>query len=101
MVLQPKELQEAINNKTKAIQEAQTNIQKAVVAEAKSKEKIAIAKGDSADQVIRALAREKVIKLEQNQLTPLYIEYLKINKWNGENPNTILGTGTTTMVQVK
>lgn len=97
----PKELQEAITQKTKAIQEAQATMQNKLVAEAKAQEKIAIAKGDSADQVIRALAKEKVIKLEQNQLTPLYIEYLKVNKWNGENSQTVLGNNTSTMIQVK
>lgn len=90
-ILPPKEITEAINAKTKAVQEAQSAVQQKLVAEAQAQTKIATAKGDSADQVIRAAGRAEAVKKEQQYLTPLYIDYLKVQKWKGEVPTTVLG----------
>lgn len=73
----PEALQESIIAKTKSIQQAQASEQQALTAIADGKRKIAVARADSAEQVINAAAAAKVIKLKQNELTPMYIEYLK------------------------
>ena len=97
----PKELMEAIINKTKAVQDEQVAESQRRVAVANGFKQIAEAKADSAEQVIRASAAAREIQLKQVALTPQYLEYLKINKWNGENSQTVLGGGTSTMVNVK
>jgi regulator of protease activity HflC (stomatin/prohibitin superfamily) len=91
-ILPPKEITEAINAKTKAVQEAQSAIQQKLVAEAQAQTKIATAKGDSAQAVIAAAGRAEAVKKEQQYLTPLYIDYLKVQKWKGDVPSTVLGS---------
>lgn len=90
----PKSLQAAIEGKTKAIQEAEAAMQRKLVAEAEAQEKIAIAKGDSAKAVISAAGEAQAVKLRQQQLTPLYIEYLKAKTWDGKLPTTMAGSST-------
>lgn len=119
----PPQLQEAINNKTKAIQEAQATDNQTRVSESLARQKIAIAKGDSAQAVIsasgraqamlieekanaeasliRAQADAKSIAAKQTQLSPLYVEYVKAQKWNGETPTTILGEKGSTFINLK
>ena len=80
----PGSLQAAIESKTKAVQEAQAAMQRAVTAEALAKEKIAIARGDSAKEVIDATANALAMKIKQQQLTPLFVEYIK---WSTAGPN--------------
>jgi len=90
-IVPPKEITAAINTKTKAVQEAQAAVQQKIVAEAQAQTQIARAKGDSAQAVIAAAGRAEAVKKEQQFLTPLYIEYLKVQKWKGDVPSTILG----------
>lgn len=105
-IVPPPTLQEAIVNKTKAIQETQAKIQEALVADANAKKMIAIARGDSAKAVIEASGRAnallieaeadaKAIKLKQQELSSVYVDYIK---WAnaGETvprvPATVLGS---------
>jgi len=37
---------------------------------------------------------------EQQYLTPLYIDYLKVQKWTGDVPTTVLGSNTNTLVSL-
>jgi hypothetical protein len=96
----PEALQESIIAKTKSIQQAQASEQQALTAIADGKRKIAVARADSAEQVINAAAAAKVIKLKQNELTPMYIEYLKAQAWDGKLPSTIAG-GSGTFLNIK
>jgi hypothetical protein len=91
----PEALQESIIAKTKSIQQAQASEQQALAAIADGKRKIAVARADSAEQVINASAAAKVIKLKQQELTPMYIEYIKAQAWNGKLPSTIAGSSGT------
>lgn len=111
-IVPPASLQEAILNKTKAIQETQAKIQEALVAEANAQKMIQIAKGDSAKAVIEASGRANAmlieaqaeadaIKLKQQQLTPLMIEYEKAQRWNGILPTTMLGSNASTFINLK
>lgn len=91
----PESLQESIIAKTRAIQKAQASEQEAITAIAEGKRKVAVAKADSAELIINASAAALAMKLKQAQLTPLYIEYLKAQAWNGVLPTTITsGSGT-------
>ena len=97
----PPAITKAIEEKTKAVQEAQAATQRTLVATAEAQEKIARAKGDSAQAVIAAAGRAEAVKKEQQFLTPLYIEYLKVQKWKGEVPTTVLGSGSNALLNIK
>jgi regulator of protease activity HflC (stomatin/prohibitin superfamily) len=93
-IVPPREISESIVAKTRAIQDVQVAENQRQVAVAEAERKIAEAKGDSAQAVIKAAGRAEAIKKEQLSLTPLYIEYIKIQKWNGEVPSTVAGPNT-------
>lgn len=94
-IVPPAELQESIINKTKAIQQAEASEQQAIAAEAEGKRKVAVARADSAETIINAQASALAIKIKQNQLSPLYIEYIKAQAWDGKLPRTVAGNGGT------
>jgi regulator of protease activity HflC (stomatin/prohibitin superfamily) len=96
----PEALQESIIAKTRAIQQAEASKQQAIAAQADGQRKIAVAKADSAETVINASAKARAMDLTQQKLTPLYVEYKKIEKWNGELPSTVAG-GTGTFLNIK
>jgi regulator of protease activity HflC (stomatin/prohibitin superfamily) len=91
----PDALQESIIAKTKAIQQAEASEQQAIAAIAEGKRKIAVARADSAETIINANAAALAIKIKQTQLSPLYIEYLKANAWDGKLPTTVAGSSGT------
>jgi regulator of protease activity HflC (stomatin/prohibitin superfamily) len=99
-IVPPKAITDAINAKTKAVQDAQAAVQQKIVAEAVAQTQIARAKGDSAQAVIAAAGRAEAVKKEQQYLTPLYIDYLKVQKWKGDVPNTVLGSGTNAFINL-
>jgi len=99
-IVPPESLQEAIISKTKAIQQAEAAEQQALTAIAEGKRKVAVARADSAETIINAQAAALAIKIKQNQLSPLYIEYVKWNAWDGKLPTTIAG-GTGTLLNIK
>jgi len=99
-IVPPKEITQAINAKTAAVQEAQAAIQQKIVAEAQAQTQIAKAKGDSAQAVIAAAGRAEAVKKEQQFLTPLYIDYLKVQKWKGDVPTTVLGSNSNTLISL-
>ncbi|HNU89596.1 MAG TPA: SPFH domain-containing protein [Ferruginibacter sp.] len=90
-IVPPTEISESIVAKTRAIQEAQVAENRRQVAVADAERKIAEARGDSAQAVIQAAGRAEAIKREQLSLTPLYIDYIKIQKWSGQVPTTVAG----------
>ena len=90
-IVPPKEISESIVAKTRAIQEVQVAENRRQVAIAEAERKIAEARGDSAQAVIQAAGRAEAIKKEQLSLTPLYIDYIKIQKWTGQVPTTVAG----------
>ena len=100
-IVPPKEITEAINQKTKAVQEAQAAIQQKIVAEAQALTQIAKAKGDSAQAVIAASGRAEAVRKEQQFLTPMYIEYIRAQKWDGAYPQTMLGSGGNVLLNLK
>lgn len=97
----PPALQSAIEAKTKALQDVQVAENQKQVAIADAMRKIAIARGDSAQVVIEASGEAEAMKRKQLTLSPLYIEYLKIQQWDGKNPTTVLGNGASTIISVK
>lgn len=96
----PQALQEAIERKTKAIQEAQAAENQKLVAIAEAERKIAVARGDSAAAVIEAAGEAEAIRRKQVALTPTYIEFIRVQKWNGEYPKTMAGSGANFLMQL-
>jgi regulator of protease activity HflC (stomatin/prohibitin superfamily) len=96
----PQALQEAIEKKTKAIQEAQAAENQKFVAIAEAERKIAVARGDSAAAVIEAAGEAEAIRRKQLSLTPTYIEFIRVQKWNGEYPKTMAGSGANFLMQL-
>lgn len=66
-----------------------------------SQKKIITARGDSAARVIEAAGQAEAIRKLQAQLTPEYVEYTKVQKWNGAYPTTMLGAGSNTLFSIK
>lgn len=97
----PEAITKAIEEKTKAVQEAQAALQRKLVAEAEAQEKIARAKGDSAQAVIAASGEANAIKLKQLSLTPEYIEYIKVTRWDGKYPSTMVGGNAGLLLNLK
>jgi regulator of protease activity HflC (stomatin/prohibitin superfamily) len=96
----PEALQDAIIAKTKSIQQAQASEQQALAAIADGKRKVAVARADSAETIINAKAQGLAMKLKQQELTPLYVEYVKAQAWDGKLPSTVAG-GTGTFLNIK
>lgn len=99
-IIPPEALQEAIVAKTRSVQQAEASIQQALAAEADGKRKIAIARADSAETIINASAKARAMELTQQKLTPLFVEYKKIEKWDGQLPSTMAG-GSGTFLNIK
>jgi regulator of protease activity HflC (stomatin/prohibitin superfamily) len=91
-IVPPEALQESIIAKTKSIQQAEASIQQAIAAQADGQRKVAVAKADSAEMIINASAQAYSIRLKQKELTPNYIEFKKIEKWDGQLPTTVAGS---------
>jgi SPFH domain / Band 7 family len=99
-IIPPQEISESIVAKTRAIQEVQVAENRRQVAVAEAERKIAEARGDSAQAVIQAAGRAEAIKKEQLSLTPLYIDYIKVQKWSGQVPSTVAGSNSGFIMQL-
>jgi len=99
-IVPPESLQEAIISKTKAIQQAEAAEQQALTAIADGTRKVAVARADSAETIIKANASALSMKIKQRELTPLYVEFLKAQAWDGKLPTTVAG-GSGTFLNIK
>ncbi len=96
----PAALQKSIEAKTQAIQEVQVAENQTKVAIAEGDRKIAAARADSAALVIAAAGEAEAIKRKQLSLNPTYIDYMKIQKWDGKLPTVQSGNGGGLIVQL-
>lgn len=87
----PKSIAQSIEAKAKATQDAITSQAQAQAARADKERIVALAQADSAKVIIKAQAEAKAVQLKEQKLTPLYIEYMKIQKWDGVLPTTTTG----------
>ena len=110
-IIPPDALKKAIEDKTKAVQEAQAKMQEALVADANAKKMIAEAKGDSAKAVITASGQAQAaiieakgtaesMRLKKSEISDLYVEFIKAQRWDGKLPVTTLGNSTP-MISIK
>lgn len=89
----PKSLVDQIQAKAAAIQAAQAAENQVKVVNAQGEQQVARAKFDSAQKVIHAAADAKVNELQQRTLTPLLIEKMRLEKWDGHYPQVMSGAG--------
>jgi regulator of protease activity HflC (stomatin/prohibitin superfamily) len=70
-------------------------------AEAEAKIKIATAEGNAQAMLTSAKAESEANRLKQQTLTPLLLQQMWIERWNGSVPQTQLGQGTNVMYGIK
>lgn len=89
----PQSVIEAINMKVQAQQIALQKQTEVAQADAEARKNVAIAQGDAQANIVRAQADAQANKLRSESLTPALLEWTKIQKWNGQNPNVVGGGG--------
>lgn len=99
-IVPPDALKESIAQKTKAIQDVQVAENQKRVTIADGERRIAKERADSTVAMIKATTEISVIRMKQQQLTPMYIEWIKADKWDGHLPSTMLGNGTGVMLNL-
>ena len=91
-IIPPAALQQSIEAKTKAIQEVQVAENQKLVAIAEGEKRVAQARADSAAVVIQAAGEAEAIRRKQVSLNQNYIDYLKVQKWDGKLPQVQSGS---------
>lgn len=86
------EFNSAIEAKVTAQQNALTEENIITVKQAQAQQAIAEAQGIANSTIIQAEGQGKSIQIINDYLShnPLYLEWLKVNKWNGQLPNTLV-----------
>jgi regulator of protease activity HflC (stomatin/prohibitin superfamily) len=100
-LLYPESFKKAINAKNNAVQSALMAENKVKQAEAEAKIKVATAEGDAEAMLTNAKAEAESNRLKQQTLTPMLLQQLWIEQWDGRLPSTQLGSGTNMMYNVK
>ena len=97
----PDQFKNAIIAKNNAVQAALTAENKVKQAEAEAKIKVATAEGNAQAMLTQARAETEANKLKQTTLTPMLLQQMWIEKWNGSLPSTQLGQGANVMYGLK
>jgi regulator of protease activity HflC (stomatin/prohibitin superfamily) len=97
----PETFKKAIEAKNNAVQAALTAENQVKTAEAQAKIKVATAEGNAQAMLATSKAEAESYKLKQSAITPMLLQQMWIEKWNGVLPTTQLGAGTNMMYNVK
>jgi regulator of protease activity HflC (stomatin/prohibitin superfamily) len=97
----PETFKKAIESKNNAVQAALTAENQVKTAEAQAKIKVATAEGNAQAMLATAKAEAESYRLKQSAITPMLLQQMWIEKWNGAMPTTQLGSGTNMMYNVK
>jgi len=100
-LIYPATFKRAIEAKNNAVQTALTAENQVKTAEAEAKIKIARAEGAAKALLTNARAEAESNKLRQQTLTPLLLQQMWIERWNGKLPETMLGDKTNAMIGIK
>lgn len=93
-------LAQSITNKIKAKQDAETSQMQLQQSIAESNKKIATARGDSASKVIMALGQAIANQKMQQSLTPMLLQKMYYDTWDGHLPTYMLGSNTSMLMQI-
>ena len=85
-LLYPESFKNAINAKNNAVQAALMAENKVKQAEAEAKIKVATAEGNAQAMLTTAKAESEANRMKQSTLTPLLLQQLWIEKWDGKLP---------------
>jgi regulator of protease activity HflC (stomatin/prohibitin superfamily) len=97
----PETFKNAIEAKNNAVQQSLTAENQVKTAEAQAKIKIAQAEGEAQSMLTYAKAEAESNRLRQQTLTPLLLQQMWIEKWDGAVPQTQLGQGANVMYGLK
>ena len=97
----PETFKNAIEAKNNAVQQSLTAENQVKTAEAQAKIKIAQAEGEAQAMLTSAKAESEANRLKQQTLTPLLLQQMWVEKWDGSLPQTQLGQGTNVMFGLK
>ena len=97
----PETFKKAIEAKNNAVQQSLTAENQVKTAEAQAKIKVATAEGNAQAMLATAKAEAESYRLKQSAITPMLLQQMWIQKWDGAMPTTQLGSGTTMMYNVK
>lgn len=97
----PETFKKAIEAKNNAVQTALTAENQVKTAEAQAKIKVATAEGNAQAMLTQAKAEAEANRVKQSTLTPMLLQQMWIEKWNGALPTTQLGAGTNMLYNVK
>ena len=100
-LIYPETFKHSIEAKNNAVQAALRAENEVKTAEAQAKIKVATANGNAAAMLAQARAEAEANNLKQKTLTPMLLQQLWIEKWNGKLPTTQLGAGTNMMYNIK
>jgi regulator of protease activity HflC (stomatin/prohibitin superfamily) len=98
----PDNVTKAINSKIQATQMAEQRTNEVKQAEAEAQKEVAVANGQAASKLALATAEAKAITLRGDALrnNPGVAQLNWIEKWDGKLPQTQLGSGTNTLVEL-
>jgi regulator of protease activity HflC (stomatin/prohibitin superfamily) len=96
----PETFKKAIESKNNAVQAALRAENEVKTAEAQAKIKIAKAQGNAQAMLTQAKAESEANALKQRTLTPLLLQQMWIEKWDGKLPSTQLGGGTNMLYNI-
>lgn len=92
----PETFKKAIEAKNNAVQTALRAENDVKTAEAQAKIKVATAEGNAQAMLTNARAEAEANRLKQTTLTPLLLQQMWVEKWDGSLPSTMLGQGSNT-----
>jgi hypothetical protein len=78
--------------------DAQTKLERA---RASAEAKLINAKASAEAAIINAKGQAEANRLLTESLTPMILEYAKVNRWNGKLPTTSVGSGSSTIIGLK
>lgn len=97
----PDQVTTALNLKIEATQKAQQVENQVREAKAEAQKQIAKAEGEAKSLLLVAESQAKANKILAASITPEFVQYQALNKWNGVLPTTMIPGGTTPFVTIK
>jgi regulator of protease activity HflC (stomatin/prohibitin superfamily) len=100
-LLYPETFKKAIEAKNNAVQSALMAENQVKTAEAQAKIKVATAEGNAQAMLATARAEAESYKLKQSAITPMLLQQMWIEKWNGQvSQYSMSGNGATPMIML-
>jgi regulator of protease activity HflC (stomatin/prohibitin superfamily) len=88
---QSEEFKKAIEAKQVANQEVLKAEQEAAKQDVLNRQRLAVAETEKQETILRAEAQSESQRLQQQSLTPLFLQIEWIRKWNGQLPSVLTG----------